>query len=94
MTISEFAYILDDKFTLVLQPLTDNNKRLLKDYLLKHIDEYGLESTEMYVRTHDPSIMIPVRKFTDELKDIFGQCIVQKTVNDVYDKNTLIIYFT
>lgn len=93
MTIGEFAYILDNKFILNLNPMDDSSKQVLKEFLKNHPEEYGLESTTDYINSHEVTISFSVKDFTGELKDTFSKYHVLKTTNDIYDKNTLIIFY-
>lgn len=93
MTISEFVSILDYKFILTLCPMDDKAKQILKDFLSEHKEEYGLESTQEYIDNHELSITFSVSDYTDELNNTFGKSHVLKTINDIYDRNTLIVYY-
>jgi len=93
MTINEFVSVLDPKFNLSLWPLDDSAKKVMKDFLVKHENEFGLESTAKYIDRHDVSISFDVRNFKNDLQETFGKYRVVKTSNDLYDRDTLIVYY-
>lgn len=93
MTINEFVSVLDSKFNLSLWPLNDSAKKVMKDFLVKHENEFGLESTAKYIDSHDVSISFDVENFKNDLQETFGDYHVVKTSNDIYDHDTLIVYY-
>ena len=94
MTIGEFVSILDYKFIITLCPMDDMAKQKMRTFMTEHKEEYGLESSEDFIHSHNEiSLTFSVGEFDGDIKDTFNNYHVLKTVNDLYDRNTLLLYY-